>query len=251
MELPFHSLLKARVTIMFRKFVNLLGKHFVSFKNPRVVCPPGVVPNSTGTPIIVASIMRSGTHLAIDLLLNNFPSLARMPLYVDADQLFRCGKNREQYLAGNLCIGECVIKTHYPQLIPEGKKEVILKLARESHVILLTRPIEQTYRSLDAWGIAGNFDEYTTLVNEFYAFWRSVAPHSIEVSFDELTNRDQFENVVEKISRSTGVVKKTRISFPVNPKNVRSLILTKVATRLLGRYAPTINTGIRSGMNGN
>ena len=233
-----------------RKLINLVGQYFVPFKNPRVVCPPGPIPILEGKPIIIASMMRSGTHLAIDMLLNNFPSLVSKPLYLDADQYFRFEEHRTGYLNGDFSIGQCLVKTHYPQWIPSNKLEVMTKLIRNSNVILLHRPAEDTFKSLQAWGMSEDFISYQIEVEKFYKFWDAVAPSRLNVEFKELVQEDSFKDLVLKIERRFGVRAKKRIFFPVNPKHVWTMVATKLATRLLGRYSPVINTGIRSGMTG-
>ena len=41
-------------------------------------------------------MMRSGTHLLIDLILNNFAALRTSPLYIDADRFLReSGSSKE------------------------------------------------------------------------------------------------------------------------------------------------------------
>ena len=235
---------------LYRNLINHIGARFLSFKNPRVVCPPGIIPTETGKPIIVASIMRSGTHLAIDLLLNNFPELARKPLYVDSDQFFRCAENRKNFILGEKRFGACVLKTHYPEWLPEEKESVFRRLANESHVIVLRRPIEDTYKSLSSWGIAKDFGRYRKSVDEFYHFWQEAAPHRIEITFSELTDRNSFEALVPKIANEFNICSRRSIRYPVNPRKVGRMVITKLATRLLGKYSPVINTGIRSGMSG-
>ncbi|MBN8429463.1 hypothetical protein JF535_01240 [Microbulbifer salipaludis] len=235
---------------MFRDIVNFLGKNLIPFNNPRVVCPPGPLPTASGKPIIVASIMRSGTHIAIDMLLNNFPSIANSPLYLDADQFFRSKNNREKYLQGNLEIGHCVVKTHYPQLFPEEKNAIFKDLISKSHVILLHRPVDQTYRSLSAWVETQDFEAYKESVSEFYEFWHAAAPDRLDVSFEDLTDPIGFLKLISMVEEKTGLERRSRTKYPVNPKNTWVMIVTKIATRWFGINAPTINTGIRSGMSG-
>ncbi|GAB2516102.1 hypothetical protein [Microbulbifer agarilyticus] len=235
---------------MFRNLINLAGKHLIRYNNPRVVCPPGDIPQSAGQPILVASIMRSGTHLAIDLLLNNFPALANSPLYIDADQYFRWEENRTRYLQNQCDIGTCVMKTHYPQSIPKDKLEVFEQLAKESHVILLHRPIEQTFHSTKTWGLTNDMAEYRRQIDAFYAFWERVAPDCLRVNFDELVNPEKFQLLVEKIASETGLSADQKIRYPVNPNKIMTMVLTKLSTRVFGKRSPVINTGIRSGMSG-
>ena len=233
-----------------REFINLAGQHIVPFKNTRVVCPPGAVPRSEGKTIIIASMMRSGTHLAIDMLLNNFPTLVSKPLYLDADQYFRNEENRTKYMNNELTIGQCLVKTHFPQFIPANKLEVIRKLAAYSHVILLHRPAEKTFKSLNAWGMAEDFVSYRSEVEKFYKFWSITAPHSLNVEFDEFISEATFRNLIARVENKIGIVPKEKVTLPVDPRNVWGMTASKLATRLLGRYSPVINTGIRSGMTG-
>ena len=233
-----------------RKLINLAGQYLVPFKNPRVVCPPGPIPKEKGRPVVIASMMRSGTHLAIDMLLNNFPSLINNPLYLDVDQYFRKGKNTSEYLNGEIAIGRCIVKTHYPQSIPEDKLEVMKALISKSDVILLHRPAEQTFKSLKSWGMAEDFALYKKEVEKFYTFWESLAPNCIHVEFNELVEEESFRTLISNLETKFDIEAKKKISLPVNPRNVWKMAVTKLSTRLLGRYSPVINTGIRSGMTG-
>ncbi|WP_157520050.1 hypothetical protein [Microbulbifer agarilyticus] len=186
--------------------------------------------------------------MAIDLLLNNFPDLAKKPLYVDADQLFRSQVNREQYINSGLQIGRCVVKTHFPQAAPENMRATIEKLVTESHVILLRRPVEQTLRSTQSWGLVNDVDLYKEKVDEFFDYWSGVSNDVLEINFDELTDREKFPTIVQNISRLTGLKATAKTRYPVNPKKIVTMITTKLATRMFGKRAPIINTGIRSGM---
>ncbi|MBY6190735.1 hypothetical protein KUV22_09940 [Microbulbifer agarilyticus] len=182
------------------------------------------------------------------MLLNNFPELAKKPLYVDADQLFRSQVNREKYANNGLKIGECVVKTHFPQAAPENMRATIEKLVKESHVILLRRPLDQTLRSTQSWGLVNDVDLYKEKVEEFFEYWSRVSSDVLEVHFDELTDHEKFPAIVKSISRLTGLKATSKTRYPVNPKKIVTMMITKLTTRLFGKRAPVINTGIRSGM---
>jgi hypothetical protein len=51
-----------------------ISTHLLPFTNPRVVCPPGTVTAQGRPNIIVATPMRSGTHILSDMILNNIPA---------------------------------------------------------------------------------------------------------------------------------------------------------------------------------
>ena len=59
---------------------NFIGRTVLPFTNPRVVAPPGT-PGHHGRPnLIVATPMRSGTHILIDLILNNLRTASKCRL---------------------------------------------------------------------------------------------------------------------------------------------------------------------------
>ena len=89
-----------------RRAVSRLLPH----NNHRCIAPPGIIGPAGGKSIIVPSLMRSGTHVLIDLLLNNVPGYRRAPLNVDLDH-YLAGKNSLDAL--NRC-GSYVMKSHYP-----------------------------------------------------------------------------------------------------------------------------------------
>ncbi len=72
---------------------------------------------ANGTPhVVVAAQMRSGTHLLIDLILNNFPVYRESPLYLDLERyrLSDLETSRIPDLRG------LVIKTHCVPTPPTG-----------------------------------------------------------------------------------------------------------------------------------
>ena len=79
----------------------------------RVMAPSGsIVASHTSLPlIVVTSFPRSGTHILIDLILNNFTPYRRNPLYVDLDRYIHEGLDVEDLIQK----GGYVVKTHYPE----------------------------------------------------------------------------------------------------------------------------------------
>ncbi len=234
-----------------RQLLNRIGGHVLPYSNPRVVCPPGGIPRADGQPVVVASIMRSGTHLAIDLLLNHFRELVGRPLYVDVDRLLDEPARRQQFLAGELPIGACVIKTHYPQSPATKRDEEMIRLAAAAKVLLLRRDSDDTYRSQTSWGISEHLHDrqvYQESVERFYRFWEANAADCLQLEYDELIDRDRFAALVERVGTFIGLSPSEKLRYPINPKSITQLAATKASTRLLGKFAPVINTGIRSGM---
>lgn len=236
---------------MLRGFVNYCGKNILTFNNQRVVCPPGKIPSHKGKSVVVASVMRSGTHLCIDFLLNNFNELATYPLYVDVDRLFDSEKEINRYSSGEILIGKCIVKTHYPQ-IPEGGRGIAMdKLAKNSIVLLLKRDITSTYRSTKSWGLYPALekkDDYRDSILRFYDFWHSGGYTLIDVNFEDFFCKDSLELLTNKFADISKMKKNKNMILPTNNKSIMALVLTKVTTRILGKYAPIKNTGIHSGL---
>ena len=67
--------------------LNWVGRRVLPYENARVVAPPGVPVTQDRPNIVVATPKRSGTHVLIDILLNNLPAYRRRPLYVEPRQV--------------------------------------------------------------------------------------------------------------------------------------------------------------------
>lgn len=224
----------------------MIGTYLLSFKNTRVVCPPGKLTPGHGRLILVPTIMRSGTHLLIDMILNNFSVYRRKPLYVDFDRLLDQPQGRNDRVEQLLCAGAYVVKTHYPQVYCEREREVYLqRVAENSHIITVDRNPEHTFRSSSGWGqsIAEHKRIYQESVQRFKSFWAN--REMLRLSFPRLIDPAHHEKTVSLISNYIQVPNGEPLLGPLPAKHRFQIYISKAMTRLLGRYAPIINTTIR------
>lgn len=221
-----------------------LGSRFFCHNNQRCVAPPGALPKGSGKPIIVCSIKRTGTHALIDLILNNFRSYQRSPLYVDYDQLVRLGVERESLFE----MGDIVVKTHYPQVQFDDPKAIedLRRLARDSHVLCPIRPQEAVHCSMKRFNAeVNNFtsEELEELYRRHETFWAEFSPVSFE--FKSLVSSDCASRNIEKIASVLGLSAPSRVVANPGKDQVILTMCLKLATRVLGRRSPRLNTTIQ------
>jgi hypothetical protein len=238
-----------------KALANMIGRNLLSFQNPRVVSPPGIVRPDGRRNMIVATPMRSGTHVLIDTTLNNIPSLRRRPLYIDLDQfMIRRDAFGEDHGPLQNRAGY-VIKTHYPILHadPEADAREIEALARDALVVTVLRPLESIVESLEKWAqMESASAQLPKLIAEAevnaaacHAFWQPRADMTLE--FDELFDHGAMAGRVATIAEALG----TEAGATYRPPPIKSarnrIYADKALSRLLGRHAPRINTTIRVG----
>lgn len=234
----------------FLSIANFIGTHLLPFTNPRVVCPPGRVVCAGRPNIVVTTPMRSGTHILIDLILNNMPAYRRSPLYIDLDQ---CAK---QEGPGNDLVGRItpeagyVIKTHMPINTPEGMADDprILRILETAGAILtVRRSRDSVCRSLARWhGLQP--DEalaiYGPSYDRFWEFWADRG--TIGIDFDDLFRPDRMAAVLDDLCARVGVRRAQTLVPPPSGSNRAALHARKAITRLAGRHAPRIDTTIHT-----
>ncbi len=227
---------------------NKIGTYVLPFKNSMVVCPPGQIRPGQGKLILVPTIMRSGTHVLIDTILNNFSQYRRRPLYVDLDRLLDEPEGRHERMESLLKGGAYVVKTHFPQVYSDPARAYFVRfIARHSYIITVTRNPDQTYWSTYRWGqaIAADKKKYMVSLQRFRQFWAEAT--RLDISFSELTDMVTYERVLGKIGNfiHVDINDGSRVIYPV-PKKLRlKIYIMKALTRLLGKYSPVINTTIR------
>ena len=151
----------------------------------RTVAPPGRLRDTgPGEIVLVASVMRSGTHVLIDCILNNFDRYRRRPLYVDLDQLVRQGLDWRRIVDQ---AGPYVVKTHFPQVQYTGLKEAVTQLLGAARVVIPERSAEDVLRSSEAFDTGMTTDELRQSLRTFEQFWSRV-PH-LPVEFAQLVDR--------------------------------------------------------------
>jgi len=220
-------------------FVLDVLRKMISHNNINTVCPPGGLPCGRIVPnIIVASVMRSGTHVLIDLILNNFILYKNRPLYIDLDQYLWAGLDVDA-LEG---LRGAVIKTHYPQVIPPNFNAAINILRSSSIVVSPQRDDKDVLLSLK------KFDsEKMNFLNEnhqeFRDFWHGFSPTMIP--FKDMLNPSKSTKILADLSEKTGCFLRKKVVLPPSQKTpLLWVYFCKFMTRLLGKYSPIINTTI-------
>lgn len=207
---------------------------------PCVTCPPGDPGAANGTPhVVVAAQMRSGTHLLIDLILNNFPVYRENPLYLDLER-YRLSDLETSQIPD---LRGLVIKTHYPHSSDRVEAaQDIEPLTRRYPVVMPVRDRDERVRSMRRfgdWGAAQSMDPH---IDAFERYWSDVP--KLTLPFRKLLDPEALPEVVHALEQHLGT---PAIASPVGPRPVaqrRRILLDKTLTRLLGAHAPRINTTI-------
>jgi len=204
----------------------------------KTTSPPAPLVSGEGPTIIVASLMRSGTHLVLDSLFNNFPQLRRSPLFVDFDAYERAALPVEPL--GRL--QGVVIKTHYPEtLLAPDYASALSTLASKAVVLMPRRTTDEVRRSLQKWGMDFSPAEFAEVEESFRRFWATFSPYTIQ--FRSLLRAENLKATLDNVANLTGLEWKGKV--PVMPATSRvGIYLDKFLTRLSGCRAPRINTTI-------
>ena len=184
--------------------------------------------------------MRSGTHLVIDLVLNNFAAYRRTPLYVDLDRYFRRTDPVPEFTG----VGSSVIKTHFPQITAADEATVrIRELARSAILVQPVRALPAVYSSLQRFGYRGSREDLAREAERFDAFWAPFGP--LKLSFEDLADTERSLFCLRQIAQ------KAQLAMPPSPiaslpkQNSWAILCYKAITRMLGRRAPRVNTSIQ------
>lgn len=232
-----------------RDLAGLIGTHVVPFTNKRVVCPPGRPAVHGRVNIVVATPRRCGTHLLIDIILNNMAAYRNRPLYIDLD------KSWQQRMRGERLF-ECidpnagyVIKTHIPIGHPHAPDDPHLSQLLDSAVVLTVhRNVAAMVESAKRWWKRlenHRIDEIIqTDYEEFWSFWQDRPRISLE--FEELFDANFMQAVLSDLSRKSGARLSSRYVPPPSPDRSKLIYTNKAMTRLVGRYAPRIDTTIHT-----
>lgn len=205
----------------------------------RTTTPPAPLVSGDGPIIIVPSLMRSGTHLLLDALFNNFPAQRRRPLFMDFDAYERAQLSPEPLPS----LKGITIKTHYPQVeLAPAYLQALKSLAARAVIITPRRPAEQIRKSLAKWGEDFSVEEFAELQRRFDEFWTPFSP--LTVNFSALLDAGGVKDLIKLVAEKTQLTPRSA-SSPVMPARHRfGIYFDKVLTRLLGRGAPRINTTI-------
>lgn len=230
----FYSVTLSSISRKLRRALAALLPH----NNARCVAPPGKIRPGVGRPVLVASLPRSGTHLLIDLLLNNFPACKREPLYVDLYHYLAQGGTVDELKRG----GCHVIKAHFPDArYPESAVSALKELAAHAFIIQPARREEDVRRSQTALGFrsAGDFPR---AVEAFESFWRDYP--RLQVPFADIIDPIRCPAVIDDIGRFIGQKPVTPKILPPAKNATVQVLVMKALTRLLGSRSPWINTTI-------
>lgn len=218
---------------MLRKLLSNIFHHI----NTKTVCPPGNLPVSEGVNIIVSSLMRSGTHLAMDFIFNNFKQYKTYPLYIDYDRYCFDGHNLEELSK----VKGAVLKTHFIQRpFNEQSRDFLKVLGKNAIVIIPDREAKQVNQSLSKWEINLNEEELKKLREEHLAFWSGYSP--LVVPFDSYFDKNKMLDLKKDIASRINVVAENRVVLPST--NSFPNMVNKLSTRIVGNKWPVINTGI-------
>ena len=230
-----------------RRRMRLYKRGWFDPHNPLTSHPPGKlslqpVPHPH---LLVVSAPRSGTHLMIDLILNNLPAYKRKPLFVELDKLL----DLPGEMAALIQTSGYVIKTHYPVMetgeANPGLPEQLEQLAQKSLVLLIRRDPVATFRSALRMFPWLNQEAFELQVKKQNEFWRRFSP--VEVRFEDLTQKSRAEALLRETAERTQTACKKRPVHPPPKARRKHIYFLKFLTRVMGRRSPRINTGIRLG----
>jgi hypothetical protein len=189
--------------------------------------------------VLVPSLKRSGTHLLIDAILNNFARYKRRPLYVDIDHLLSDPRAVDRVLA----CGGYVVKTHFPQVGPAvDRSNQLQRLISEAVVISPVRDPEAVFRSSMTFGSVADRAQFDAEAAAFADFWGRQKVHY--VPFARLVDRDRYAEFIAGLGRWLGLTPNPRLILPFRKHARTRLYVVKVLTRLLGHASPIVNTTI-------
>lgn len=182
--------------------------------------------------------MRSGTHVLIDLILNNFDAYRREPLYVDLDHYL---VTRDSAVSLLSC-GSHILKTHHPGVpyTPEAL-DALRYLAENAFIVQPVRDLDEIFRSQAAWGMTDR-TAFSESVREFTGFWQPYP--KLEVAFADLARPDRCREVVHALAAYLGQPLPAEIIFPPRRNAKARVLMFKALTRLFGASSPVINTTI-------
>ena len=206
-------------------------------------CPPGKLPESKSNQptILVATFRRTGTHLLLDIIFNNFASYKGSPLFIDLDQWAKSGRLISDIPTD---IG-CVIKTHIPNPFVMADLDSLAEFCNSENVKIITtsRSKQDIFKSIKSFfQFAVSTDEFEEQFHDFKTFWDNYSAD--EITFKDLTNMSKTGCIVNRIGHIIGVKPNKRL-ISVLPKSAKvRVFVIKLLTRSIGKFSPIINTTI-------
>jgi hypothetical protein len=184
--------------------------------------------------------MRSGTHLVIDLLLNNVAGYRQSPLYLDYDSYIFEGFCEEALLNA----GSCVVKTHVAHRpFDQHAGNTLKALAERGVVIIPVRDPEKIHRSMINFGYHASPGEFAALHARHLEFWKGHDP--VLVNFEDLLNPGKAGKFLAEVRERAGLDAAAKAAVPFVALASRTTnLLRKLRTRIQGCKAPRINTSV-------
>jgi len=219
--------------------LQLLSSRILPHDTKKTTCPPAPLVSGDGPLIIVASLMRSGTHLLLDSLFNNFSTLRRSPLFLDFDAYQR----QSLPPAALNSIAGTVVKTHFPETpLAEPYASALAALAPRALVLMPRRPTAEIRKSLAKWGVDVPAAEFDEIESRFLNFWTPFSPLTVE--FSALLNAPKVQALLAEIAKRAGSSLRLNSKLVMPSPSRFGVYVDKLLTRLSGKSAPRINTTI-------
>lgn len=231
------------------QITSYIGRRILPFTNPRVVCPPGKVVAQGRPNLVIATPKRSGTHIMIDLLLNNLPDYRNKPLYVDLDQFVKHNRNSRENLADLTPDAGYILKTHMPLNTPDYMPENphIQALIRQGVVVTINRPRAEVCRSIARWRKLSeqvSEERYGPEYDQFWAHWADMDQNRVD--FSDLFDPALMQPFLQTLAERTGTRLAASYVGPPTSDRKQRIYLNKTLTRMLGRHAPRVDTTIHT-----
>jgi hypothetical protein len=216
-----------------------IANGFLSHSNTRTVCPPGIIEAGCLPHILLPSITRTGTHILIDFILNNFSFYKRKPLYIDLDKYVVNGGSLDFLLVNT----GYIIKTHYPQRIEHKDIHLFVeKLINSSILVSPARVLEETRLSTNVFGNQNDIAEFRQAHDRFIKFWQSKPVSYFD--FNELVDDNSAAEVVNRLRKVLKISPNKVIVTTLAKNKVIKVLIVKLITRLFGSVSPIVNTTI-------
>ena len=208
---------------------------------PQTVCPPGKLqPSAEKRSLVIgASFPRSGTHLLIDLILNNFPAYRREPLYVNLDEYISQGLDVEELIQ----TGGYVVKTHYPESTFSAENHAAYERVFENALVLSPRRSqEEIVKSFRRMTDVKRRSEVRTTHLAYLEFWEQRPKHLFE--FADLIDPAKSERNVERLAKLLPAERANTLVGPPDRNHYLSVLFRKLGTRIFGNRLSTVNTTV-------
>lgn len=207
----------------------------------KTVCPPGELQTTVQkrSLVVIASFPRSGTHVLMDLILNNFPSYRRSPLYVNLDEYIRQGLDVDELIR----VGGYLVKTHYPESTFSALDREAYERVFDHALILSPRRSEQQIAtSFQRMTDVKRRSEVLTAHRTYLEYWDS---RPIQVfNFSDLINPSATQGILNCISKLLDAQRSPKQVGPPDRKRYLRVMMRKLATRLFGNRLSRVNTTV-------